>query len=347
MARCGVIYVLHNPSRYGEHTYNIGFCNADGNDIDIRIPKSTSHGMDTLVAYFAISDADTAETVCHEKLKKYRTDRGLFELPIDKLLSIIDETIEPYRLYDFCSVNIEKNVHEESTKSTLFDRLSKQRQRTADDFLEGQELIKKSSDEVLSRKMKWRQELLEMIPVLKEVYKDINFLKWHTAAETDTTEALVKVIMLTDSSTKPMRLLFTRYAKTTDPAKTDGTRTESRMFQGEYIEDWKEEDDGRVAEAAISMDKYNNYNDLIIAVASIEYDEYNLNWKKTGIGHVRCSKTEEAIEKFNMILAEYVAAPIAERRSPAPERKAGARGTSVKQVNYKTKLFDYSGRFQS
>ena len=101
--RFGAIYIAHNP-RDGATIFKVGKTERGVDERMKELTASTSNlGAYTARAFFVVNDIDAAETACHKRLERYRVqnNREFFDLPLLRLLQMVQEEIAPYAARDF------------------------------------------------------------------------------------------------------------------------------------------------------------------------------------------------------------------------------------------------------
>ncbi len=101
--RFGAIYIAHNP-RDGAMIFKVGKTERGVDERMKELTASTSNlGAYTARAFFVVNDIDAAETACHKRLERYRVqnNREFFDLPLLRLLQMVQEEIAPYAARDF------------------------------------------------------------------------------------------------------------------------------------------------------------------------------------------------------------------------------------------------------
>ncbi len=101
MPQYGIIYIVQNR-KLGDNVFKVGRSELSIDEKLEELNGSTENGKFESVAFFVVSDIISADESCQENLASYKgKDPGLFELEFAELMSVVNETIAPYKAFDY------------------------------------------------------------------------------------------------------------------------------------------------------------------------------------------------------------------------------------------------------
>jgi hypothetical protein len=101
MPQYGIIYIAQNR-KLGDNVFKVGRSEFSIDEKLEELNGSTENGKYESVAFFVVSDIISADESCQENLASYKgKDPGLFELEFAELMSVVNETIAPYKAFDY------------------------------------------------------------------------------------------------------------------------------------------------------------------------------------------------------------------------------------------------------
>lgn len=101
MPQYGIIYIAQNR-KLGDNVFKVGRSEFSIDEKLEELNRSTENGKYESVAFFVVSDIISADESCQENLASYKgQDPGLFELEFAELMSVVNETIAPYKAFDY------------------------------------------------------------------------------------------------------------------------------------------------------------------------------------------------------------------------------------------------------
>ena len=101
MPQYGIIYIAQNK-KLGDNLFKVGRSEVSIDEKLEELNGSTENGKYESVAFFVVSDIISADESCQENLASYKgKDPGLFELEFAELMSVVNETIAPYKAFDY------------------------------------------------------------------------------------------------------------------------------------------------------------------------------------------------------------------------------------------------------
>ena len=101
MPQYGIIYIAQNR-KLGDNVFKVGRSEFSIDEKLEELNGSTENGNFESVAFFVVSDIISAGESCQENLASYKgKDPGFFEMEFAELMSVINETIAPYKAFDY------------------------------------------------------------------------------------------------------------------------------------------------------------------------------------------------------------------------------------------------------
>lgn len=101
MPQYGIIYIAQNR-KLGDNVFKVGRSEFSIDEKLEELNGSTENGKYESVAFFVVNDIISADESCQENLASYKgKDPGLFELEFAELMSVVNETIAPYKAFDY------------------------------------------------------------------------------------------------------------------------------------------------------------------------------------------------------------------------------------------------------
>ncbi len=101
MPQYGIIYIAQNR-KFGDNVFKVGRSEFSIDEKLDELNSSLENGKYESVAFFVVSDIISADESCQENLASYKgADPGLFELEFAELMSVVNETIAPYKAFDY------------------------------------------------------------------------------------------------------------------------------------------------------------------------------------------------------------------------------------------------------
>jgi len=101
MPQYGIIYIVQNR-KLGDNVFKVGRSEFSIDEKLEELNRSAENGKFETVAFFVVSDIISADESCQENLVSYKgKDPGFFELEFGELMSVINETIAPYKAFDY------------------------------------------------------------------------------------------------------------------------------------------------------------------------------------------------------------------------------------------------------
>ncbi len=101
MPQYGIIYVAQNR-KHGDNIFKVGSSEFSIDEKLDELNASTENGKYESVAFFVVSDIISADESCQENLASFKGEgQGIFEIEFAELMSVINETVSPYKAFDY------------------------------------------------------------------------------------------------------------------------------------------------------------------------------------------------------------------------------------------------------
>ncbi|GEM_PF-3340451 len=101
MPQYGIVYIAQNKS-LGDNVFKVGRSELSIDEKLEELNGATEKGKFESVAFFVVSDIISADESCQENLASFKAnDQGLHEIEFSELLGIVNETIGPYKAFDY------------------------------------------------------------------------------------------------------------------------------------------------------------------------------------------------------------------------------------------------------
>ena len=327
--RYGAVYVAHNPSD-GESIFKVG---KTEKEVSLRMKELTSStsniGQYTAIAHFIVQNLDAAEKACHSRLKSYRVqkNREFFDLPIERLLPMIKETLEPYLALS----NVPETLIESQNSSQKPINPSEllKNKKNSEEQKKSKEI--ESKEKAKEQLQNWLPYFHEKAEYVKANLSEEKSLKWdiHNSITLDEYdykwEPYFSVILYAEITDEPIILRhsgirFDAFGEL-DLSKAISGSIKSRFpLSGdkdyEFIE-WDEMDDGRLAKIYVQPALKQHYNDdesiFYSPEAQVGIEHYSYSNRRQDWENRKRTKSftdiEEAYEIFVRLLVDNLKEP--------------------------------------
>lgn len=324
--RYGAIYIAHNP-RDGENLYKVGKTERLIEQRMRELTADTSNlGSYTAKAYFIVAGVDEAERECHKRLARYRvqSNREFFEIPFERLATIINEVLEPFFATSNCPQiddNQPKNNASSLDPKQKLEEIRKNNQSKEEvwnsELNEAREAIKKWFGFLINRSIEAKQNLKNE-PSLFWVIPS----KFNSEDKYGRFQPYCSVTLRAQFKEKPAILTLSG-VRGGLYGDIDLSRSISEPDIWHKDEDkefirWKENDDGRFGKIEISpiIENSSTYDmeqgrspkpKISVCAARIEYDDYHQHYEDKYRREKIFSDPEEAFEVFTAAVISNIA----------------------------------------
>jgi len=251
----GVIYVAHNP-RDGNTVFKVGKTERSAAERMVELSADTSNlGTYQALAYFVVTDIDTAETACHQRLSRYRVQRNreFFDLPLARLLRIVREETLRFKANDFVPTIEHEEVPPQLAPAEKL-RAARAQQKAREAAWEAA-----LRDSKVTAK-KWSEEIRDRAKRAARELSDVDIAQWDISECFETEKKpvpLCKVTVYAKFRSQPVLLDFRglsgkRYGSL-DLSHAVGEPKVTGVISGSSFVEWQEPDDGRVGEVLITI----------------------------------------------------------------------------------------------